>query len=616
MRFIEIFEQLNEGIPMGKKALNTPTKKNYTFGAELELYVNPDYIVSNITEEDAVEELKKLKRLDYIVYNISQTINSKYPYSSIIDMVKQKPEQLIDIMLEVGNFEKSSDTKNFNPKKYFNDQPFSDTIKKIETYSTEDMQIDDRKEFLIELAKIKHLYFEKRGNIDQLQTVVNKLSDDETNTYIDQYIKTVNKLLDDNPPEDKDDPYSFVNDEQFGLFDMKTTLQNNSSMFYRGIKNGILAFLKSMENRGVGTFSVGTSESDQAEFTEYLQDDVETYINEYGTDAFDYVKDYFGPHVKVEDVVPDSSLQDYDLEGVELIIGVYQDQNSFLSDLKKSFDMMKSNEAITTSSDTGLHINIGTFSKEEIKNIDLLKFLLILEGDRILKEFGREFNDYTQSMGDTIGKTLQFALENGDIRQYDMIKDQISRMIRRKASKYDMVNLSKLFHGGIIEVRAFGNEDYEYHFDLVEKNIKRVLRALEIAQDGNAYRKEYLKKLSRYVKSDDRIPPKVHEALTKFGNVVGAASPEYQTYSYQSPYILHLLYVFQKSRDNGDFEKLEENWNPIIGAYYVKLLTIDTRKNLSTIKNANDRLRQYINDFEVEKFAPKLVAELKKYKMI
>lgn len=613
MRFIEIFEQLNEGIPMGSKALNTPTKKNYTFGAELELYVNPDFINKNITEEDAIQELKKLKRLDYIGIVIEDVIYSEYGYTSevINNLAKNEPEKIIDIIMEAGNFEKSPDTQYFNPKKYFDDQGFSNTIEKMENYSPEDMQLDDKKEFLIELAKLKHLYFEKRGNIDQIYSVVNKISEDETNKYIEQYVKKNNELLDNNPIEDKDDPYSFVNDT---VFDVKKYLQNtlNSYNVSRSIEN----LMTAMENRGIGTFSIGSSDRDQEEFIEYLQDQVETHMSEYGTDAFDYVKDYFEPHVKVENVVPDSSLQDYDLEGVELIIGVYQDQNSFLSDLKKSFDMMKSNEAITTSSDTGLHINIGTFSEEEIKNIDLLKFLLILEGDRILKEFGREFNEYSQSMGDTIGKSLQFALEGGDIRQYDQVKDEISKMIRRKAKKYDMVNLQKLYHGGIIEVRAFGNEDYEYHFDLVEKNIKRVLRALEIAQDGNAYRKEYLKKLSKHIKSDDRIPPKVHEALTKFGNVVGAASPEYRTYSYQSPYILHLLYVFQKARDNGDFEKLEENWNPIIGAYYIKLLTIDTRKNLSTIKNANDRLRQYINEFEVERFAPKLVAELKKYKMI
>lgn len=615
MRFIEIFEQLNEGIPMGSKALNTPTKKNYTFGAELELYVNPDFINKNITEEDAIEALQKMKRLEYISTLIENTIIQNYGYQNdvIRDLVYNEPSKIMDIIKDVGIMKVSPDATQYNPKKYFDSQGFTKTIDLIKSYDQNTFDNDtDKKEFLFNLAQIRHIYFEKRGSIEQLEPVINGLKTDEIDTYISQYINKINEYLDTVDIEDKDVPHSYVKDSN--IVDLLKIIQKHVKSF--NIQGTVLSVLNEIESKGIGTFSIGTSERDQEEFTEYLQDEVEIYINEYGTDAFDYVKDYFEPHVKVENVVPDSSLQDYDLEGVELIIGVYQDQNSFLSDLKKSFDMMKSNEAITTSSDTGLHINIGTFSEEEIKNIDLLKFLLILEGDRILKEFGREFNEYSQSMGDTIGKSLQFALEGGDIRQYDQVKDEISKMIRRKAKKYDMVNLQKLYHGGIIEVRAFGNEDYEYHFDLVEKNIKRVLRALEIAQDGNAYRKEYLKKLSKHIKSDDRIPPKVHEALTKFGNTVGAASPEYRTYSYQSPYILHLLYVFQKARDNGDFEKLEENWNPIIGAYYIKLLTIDTRKNLSTIKNANDRLRQYINEFEVERFAPKLVAELKKYKMI
>jgi hypothetical protein len=102
-----------------------------------------------------------------------------------------------------------------------------------------------------------------------------------------------------------------------------------------------------------------------------------------------------------------------------------------------------------------------------------------------------------------------------------------------------MVNLSKLRHVGIIEVRAFGNEDYEYNFDLVEKNIKRVLRALEIAQDMNSYKNEYMKKLSKYIDSTTSTYPKdVHDALSKMANITKYIQPDARTYNNSNSLLL------------------------------------------------------------------------------
>jgi hypothetical protein len=61
---------------------------------------------------------------------------------------------------------------------------------------------------------------------------------------------------------------------------------------------------------------------------------------------------------------------------------------------------------------------------------------------------------------------------------------------------------------------------------------------------------------------------------------------------------------------------LEQEWKPIIGAYYIKLLKKDIQNNVSIPTDTKRDLRKYIDEYEVDKYAPKMVADFRKYKMI
>lgn len=613
MRFIEIYDKLQEGIPMGKKALNTPTKKNYTFGAELEMLVDENDIVNKLDVEDVKDVLRKSKISEYISGLVEDKIIKEYGYKTetIEQLVSNSPEVIIDILTNVSNVQLPSGSEYYNPKKYFDKSGFSDTLRIMNSYDNNTFDnVDQKKNFLLDLATIRHVFFENRGDVDQLITVVNKLSENEVEKYISTYTDKVQQYLTEKPINDITDKYTITKDGK--IFNLRSVVQR----FVKGWNlSSIKDLLEFLITKNIMTFSLLENNSD--EYEDFIEGFVDEYMELHKTDAYDYVEDIFKSQVKFQDVVPDTSVFEVNRQGVELIIGVYPDMNSFLGDLEKSFKIIQNDPKLSTNELTGLHINIGTFNSAEIENIDLLKFLLILEGDRILAEFGREFNEYQESMKGTIGNALQAAFLNHDIKQYNVVKRFIQEFILRSSIKYHMINLSKLRTVGIIEVRAFGNEDYEYNFDLVEKNIKRVIRALELAQDMNAYKTEYMKKLAKYIDSTDNSYPKeVHDILTDMANITNQETPRKRTYGHSSNFLSQILTTILRSRDNADFESLENIWKPSVGTYYIQLMRKDIQNNISLQRSIKEQLKDYIENYEVEKYAPKMVADFRKFKMI
>lgn len=188
-------------------------------------------------------------------------------------------------------------------------------------------------------------------------------------------------------------------------------------------------------------------------------------------------------------LVKDSSIEP---SGAELRSPILSHHDA-INALRTVFNTIRQDSEMETNDSTGLHVNIGTFSKEEVAQLDVLKFSLLIGEDHVLSMFDRGGNDYTEPH---IEHVLQYLKRSGnvDIKDYNYAIETINKWIIRQGAKYRFANVSKL-RDGYIEIRAPGGEDYHRKFNEVSESINRVMKFLEIAMDPTAYRKEYLSKL-------------------------------------------------------------------------------------------------------------------------
>lgn len=169
-----------------------------------------------------------------------------------------------------------------------------------------------------------------------------------------------------------------------------------------------------------------------------------------------------------------------------------------LVQLQEVLDLIDRDPGIRTIRSTGMHFSIGTFTEQQAESIDWLKFLLIFEANRALEYFNREHNLMAL---DRIPEIIT-SLEKNNLGQYYRNVKSINDIVRSVSGKYSAVNLSKLKYfsekdGRIIEIRAPGNAGYEQRGDYLKQLIQRAIRALSIAEDPAAYKKQYLSKLYR-----------------------------------------------------------------------------------------------------------------------
>lgn len=188
-------------------------------------------------------------------------------------------------------------------------------------------------------------------------------------------------------------------------------------------------------------------------------------------------------------LVADSSI---DPDGGELRSPILS-YNEAISALKTVFNVISTDSELETNESTGLHINLGTFTKEELSRLDILKFVLLIGEEHVLGMFDREHNRYTEPHIEHIIKYLQESIGNNINNYLDSI-NSINSYIIENPAKYRFANVGKL-KNGYIEIRAPGGDNYHKKFNEVVETINRVMKFLEIAMDPNAYRKEYLTKL-------------------------------------------------------------------------------------------------------------------------
>ncbi len=223
------------------------------------------------------------------------------------------------------------------------------------------------------------------------------------------------------------------------------------------------------------------------------------------SDRYTFIKQDFSKTINVYDVVDDTSLSpERKTYGAEIISAPYNSVDEGLFALKNALAKIDGVNYKTNES-CGLHVTLGKFSKKDINKIDLLKFSLLINGDMILRDYAREDNEYCdlEYIGDVLlGLRDEHNVEY--IKLYNASIPKINEYFKSKSleAKYSFINIVKLFETGLIEIRAFGNTGYEKRFSSIEKHVKYIVRALDIARDPNAYRNEYLKKIYKFINRD------------------------------------------------------------------------------------------------------------------
>lgn len=217
-------------------------------------------------------------------------------------------------------------------------------------------------------------------------------------------------------------------------------------------------------------------------------------------------------------------------EGIKLaeIITPAWPADQALDQMQAVLDIIDRDPNLRTNRATGMHINIGTFTEQQVESIDWLKFLLIFEADRALKYFSRESNMMAL---DRIPEIIT-GLEKNNLGQYYRNVKSINDIVRSASGKFSAVNLSKLKYfsekdGGIIEIRAPGNAGYEQRGDYIKQLIQRAIRALSIAENPAAYKKQYLSKLYRITHGTKGMHRTYESALSQYLATV-FAGPGYE----------------------------------------------------------------------------------------
>lgn len=179
-----------------------------------------------------------------------------------------------------------------------------------------------------------------------------------------------------------------------------------------------------------------------------------------------------------------------------------------------------------TNRSTGLHMNM---SVRGVNNVDWVKLVLFSGDEYILDQFDRSTNDYTTSSLFLLNKKIKREQKEKQVNEDDdeaiyrtrmNIDDALNKMrygtieLAKKSiqsglgqDKYQSIHIQEKNSGSYIEFRGPGNNWLDESSDLennkILNTIYRLGRAMTIAADPNAERREYAKKLYKVLTPSD-----------------------------------------------------------------------------------------------------------------
>jgi gamma-glutamylcyclotransferase (GGCT)/AIG2-like uncharacterized protein YtfP len=161
-----------------------------------------------------------------------------------------------------------------------------------------------------------------------------------------------------------------------------------------------------------------------------------------------------------------------------------------------SFFNMANQLNLYTNNSTGLHINVSI-----PKDLDVLKLAVLLGEDYVLKYFGRENNRYARSVMQQL--TSDSPLKKGFVnaqKQIPILDKLLARISRAHTASINNT-------GKYISFRHVGG-NYLADPKATTLSVARFIQAMVIAADPNAYRNEYLAKLTKLFPAQQATEPK------------------------------------------------------------------------------------------------------------
>jgi len=450
MRFIEIIE----GINMGQKALSRPPKKDYTIGLEIEVYTEHE---SEGDNDDAYERFADNWN-GYDLYSIDDFINDNFEEGHIFEFFKDyepkygRPENIDETIL----------------KKMFNEDVY-ETITELAKF------VNQHKSNIFDMGselKKHSIYSVSDGSIAR-----------DIHTKLSSYGFTGNLANGYTFDEDM-----VINDEN-GNPEIITNIISDTDdlLMYFDIE------IDDIHDRFDQDYYEHMSERMSDDFFTYSQSGNNT------SGSIAYVKEFLDDNNFRRHEVVDDSTQGVSAEILTPILPV----NDAINNMVRMFELFDEND-IETSDACGLHINIGTW-KDDYQNVDWFKFMVIFDAKRVLAQFGRTNNHFTTDKLDNIIRSLTYI----DNALYKRSINEMNDAVFMVLDKFSAINFKKLIdfpNNRHIEIRAPGGEDYHKKIKPITDIIRRAIRALEIASDPNAYRKEYLKILYKLSPQKSKHP--------------------------------------------------------------------------------------------------------------
>jgi len=385
------------------------------------------------------------------------------------------------------------DKKEFMINDYVHSEDADDAIRRItddeeDTEITEDIAIDT-------IARADQI-FKARGPADEWPTPP---------LTADPYIVLYYEIF----VEDKEEAHSFFaskfNDEFY-----------NSEMTYSDNEYSIGSYLQSMHLNSMGDVFREWSESlywtggamYDGEFDENLAQSVaddltqdmgiETDVgNGYIDDQAEV--DYSTWHVTSDESINPNNEND---SGMEIVTSV-MDYADGIQDVEEFISYLHDKGAYTNDT-TGLHINVsmGNISHGDL---DYAKLVVMLGDSHILKQFGREFNEFAQhslvKLGEMMDETQGFQRDKeAKAKSYAILMSKMKTNLNNVVSQsLGKLHIDKYSSVGLkdnrIEFRSAGGSDYLNNFQAILDLINRFIVAYAVAADPEAHKKEYGKKL-------------------------------------------------------------------------------------------------------------------------
>jgi gamma-glutamylcyclotransferase (GGCT)/AIG2-like uncharacterized protein YtfP len=185
-------------------------------------------------------------------------------------------------------------------------------------------------------------------------------------------------------------------------------------------------------------------------------------------------------------IEPDGSLSPSGSDYAAEVVSPPMQANQAMDSLKKFYDLSRKLNLYTSEKNsTGLHINVSI-----PKDIDILKLAMFLGDQHVLQMFDRQDNEYA----DSVLKRMQRHDTKLKNNQLDM---QLLQKIAQDSTRSHYASISQ--GGKYLSFRHAGG-DYLNRYEDIVNVVGRFVRAMVIASDPNAYRNEYLKKLTIFFK--------------------------------------------------------------------------------------------------------------------